>query len=120
MNKKDLWLTFRKKLCASMVFLTIIAYVLVSYYLKCWNWTLFIFLAIPVSPFILGLEKIHINYELIIVILYLFLGFQFNLWHPYWVLFLTIPVYYILFSKFSIRNWKNKKVKETVEGEFVE
>ena len=28
--------------------------------------------------------------------IYLFLGIQYNLWHPYWFLFITIPVYYIL------------------------
>ena len=31
-----------------------------------------------------------------ITALYLYLGMQFGLWHPYWFLFLTIPIYYII------------------------
>ncbi|MCL2757443.1 MAG: helix-turn-helix transcriptional regulator [Coriobacteriia bacterium] len=33
-------------------------------------------------------------YPLVVVITYLFIGFFFDLWHPGWVLFLTIPFYY--------------------------
>ena len=29
-----------------------------------------------------------------VVIIYLLIGFQFELWHPGWLLFLTIPLYY--------------------------
>jgi hypothetical protein len=29
---------------------------------------------------------------------YLFLGMYMNLWHPYWVILLGIPVYYCIFS----------------------
>lgn len=33
-------------------------------------------------------------YPIVVAIAYLFFGFVFNLWHPMWVLFLTIPFYY--------------------------
>lgn len=33
-------------------------------------------------------------YPVVIALLYLFIGFVFNGWHPWWMLFLTIPVYY--------------------------
>lgn len=33
-------------------------------------------------------------YPVVIVLLYLFIGFVFDGWHPWWMLFLTIPVYY--------------------------
>jgi len=33
-------------------------------------------------------------YPLVVVIVYLFIGFLLDLWHPGWVLFLTIPFYY--------------------------
>lgn len=36
-------------------------------------------------------------------ILYLGLGFAFGLWHPGWILFLTIPAYYSIVSWFSGR-----------------
>ncbi len=33
-------------------------------------------------------------YPLIVTIIYLLLGFTFNVWHPAWILFITIPIYY--------------------------
>lgn len=34
-------------------------------------------------------------YPLLVSVCYLVLGFFFNLWHPGWILFLTIPLYYL-------------------------
>lgn len=34
-------------------------------------------------------------YTVLVVFLYLVLGFFFNLWHPGWLIFLTIPLYYL-------------------------
>ncbi len=31
-------------------------------------------------------------YHILVVILYLFMGFSFDLWHPGWIIFLTIPL----------------------------
>ena len=44
------------------------------------------------------LKKMLVNfpYPLCVVPLYLALGFAANLWHPMWMLFLTIPIYYTL------------------------
>jgi transcriptional regulator with XRE-family HTH domain len=33
-------------------------------------------------------------YPILVTIVYLFIGFVFNLWHPGWILFITIPLYY--------------------------
>jgi transcriptional regulator with XRE-family HTH domain len=33
-------------------------------------------------------------YPILVTIVYLFIGFGFNLWHPGWILFITIPLYY--------------------------
>jgi len=33
-------------------------------------------------------------YPVLVVIVYLIIGFMFNMWHPGWMLFLTIPIYY--------------------------
>ncbi len=35
-------------------------------------------------------------YPLFIVIIYLLLGFYMDLWHPGWLVFLTIPIYYTM------------------------
>ena len=40
-------------------------------------------------------RKMDGAYPMFITILYLVLGFFFNLWHPGWLLFLTIPLYYM-------------------------
>ncbi len=37
-------------------------------------------------------------YPLLLTGVYCFLGSALSLWHPYWFLFLTIPLYYIIFS----------------------
>jgi len=42
-------------------------------------------------------------YPLVITIMYLVLGFGFGLWHPGWLLFLTIPLHYIHFRSFRQR-----------------
>lgn len=40
----------------------------------------------------------HFAYPVLIALIYLFLGMRFRIWHPTWILFLTIPVYYIVCS----------------------
>ena len=37
-------------------------------------------------------------YPAIVTLIYLILGFGFQLWHPGWILFLTIPIVYALFG----------------------
>lgn len=37
----------------------------------------------------------RVNYPLFITFLYLCLGMFLNLWHPGWLLFLTIPIHYL-------------------------
>lgn len=89
--------SIRRRICASVLFLAVIAYVLIGYFTGCWTWSLFVFLSVPAMPFLLGLKRIHISYEFIVLVVYLTLGFSIHGWHPWWVLFLTIPVYHILF-----------------------
>ncbi len=40
-------------------------------------------------------------YPILVVIIYLAMGFYKSLWHPGWIIFLTIPVYYCLAEFFS-------------------
>ncbi|MDR2649454.1 MAG: helix-turn-helix domain-containing protein [Clostridiales bacterium] len=35
-------------------------------------------------------------YPVIISMIYLILGFLFGLWHPSWIIFLTIPIFYVM------------------------
>lgn len=43
-------------------------------------------------------RKLDSVYPMIITLVYLLLGFGFGLWHPGWLVFLTIPLHYIHFS----------------------
>ena len=96
MKKKS----FREKFVAASFFLALITFVLLKHYLKendGYAWLAF--LLVPLAPVMMGLKKITISYSLFITVLYLVLGFTMHWWHPGWVLFLTIPVFYIFFPK---------------------
>jgi len=45
-------------------------------------------------------------YPIIVTLVYFILGYLFDLWHPGWLLFGTIPIYYVISG--SIRESKNK------------
>ena len=40
-------------------------------------------------------------FPIFITVIYLILGVYFNLWHPFWFLFLLIPVYYPIIDLFK-------------------
>lgn len=91
---------FREKFVGASFLIALIAFILLRYYLpenKGYAW--FAFLLVPLAPVITGLKKITISYTLFITVLYLVLGFTCHWWHPGWVLFLSIPVFYIFFPK---------------------
>lgn len=46
-------------------------------------------------------ERRHFPYPVLVTIIYLMLGFFANLWHPGWMIFLTIPLFYLPSSKRS-------------------
>ena len=48
-------------------------------------------------------DKSDASYPMVITGLYLVLGCFFGLWHPGWLLFLTIPLHYIPFTSFRAR-----------------
>jgi len=86
---------------AIMSLLVIIAYILLGVYApKGWAiyWTLFILIPVPgeiIATFIEGkLSKMPI--ALMVTFAYLFGGMYMGLWHPYWLEFLFIPIYYII------------------------
>ena len=44
-------------------------------------------------------------FPVLITIIYLVVGFAFNIWHPTWLMFLTIPIYYMLIATGRKNNW---------------
>jgi len=70
-------------------------------------------------------KKVKINawhkfpFPVLVTIAYLIMGFGWRLWHPGWVVFLTIPLYYFMveaiFGKNPEEEKKNKKHKKCKE-----
>ncbi len=61
---------------------------------------------LPKGSFFDHLEKqrrMKYPYPVLVSLVYLVLGFFFNLWHPGWIIFLTIPLYYLPASQ---RKWQ--------------
>ena len=56
-----------------------------------WLLTLALMVGLPNLASALGLEEV---YALIVTMVYLLTGFLLDNWHPGWMLFLTIPLYY--------------------------
>ena len=46
-------------------------------------------------------------YPILVTILYLIVGFCFDRWHPGWILFVTIPIYYWIAEEISRWNRRN-------------
>lgn len=62
-----------------------------------WLLTLVMMVGLPVIVHLLGLDTV---YPVIITVAYLITGFLLENWHPGWMLFLTIPIYYaVLFGR---------------------
>lgn len=83
----------------------LIAFLVTGFLFKWWAfcWT-FLLLAICVITLIEAIEKRkpeHFAYPLLIVSVYCILGITEHLWHPAWVLFISIPVYYMICDIFK-------------------
>jgi len=84
--------------------LIVAAYLLVGFFLGVWHPTWILFLTIPVYYEMVAMNgaksfKAKANifpYPVLCAILFLCVGFDYGLWHPAWMVFLTIPVYYMV------------------------
>ena len=93
------------------VFGVVIAYILLGSLLGLWGQAWVLFLLIPITPTIPAMIR-HKNpnifcYPVFIAFLYLLLCvwvFNFSLFHPLWVLFLTIPMYYGVINFFGFKD----------------
>ena len=114
-------MTFKKKIMAITPFISLILFFVLRYILQeigsddKLKWTWLIFLLNLIIPVVLGEWKINISYPLITVVAYLILGLCFDLWHPGWVVFLTIPIYYTLKSPTAMKVTINKDEDEYID-----
>lgn len=91
----------------------LIAYLLAGFLITSQNmwallWPLFFFPPVISSLVgtILGKDLNKFCLPLLIVGIYCFVGMYFGIWHPTWVLFLTIPLYYGIVSAISKKKEK--------------
>ena len=73
-----------------------------------WSWLTFL-LAIVISSLANAIEDkrwTHFAYPVLATIIFLFLGLAYpgGLWHPTWIIFITIPVYYSIAGAIDTKN----------------
>lgn len=90
-----------------------IAYIFIGVLAHKWHPTWVMFLAIPAYYGFVsaigssGEEKSTaqilkaLPFPSIVIVIYLVMGFALHLWHPGWLIFLLIPLYYALIPMFS-------------------
>ncbi|HOH68326.1 MAG TPA: hypothetical protein PLX93_03265, partial [Bacilli bacterium] len=50
---------------------------------------------------------------------YLFLGMGFNLWHPYWIIFLAIPIFYSVFGPID-KLLHHRRIEKGIEIDIID
>ena len=90
-----------------LMLLAVITYLLLGFYVDYYGWTtwwIVILFPIIIASILEAIEKRDPNkfaLPVLIVAVYIFLGFYYMLWHPMWILFLLIPVYYAAVAPFK-------------------
>ncbi len=93
--------------CSITALLVVIAYLVNGFCQsneeKAWGcgWPLFFVIPVVASiiSFIFYKRIALLNYPCIVVGIYCFVGMFYGAWHPTWVMFLTIPIFYIIAEK---------------------
>lgn len=74
-----------------------------------------LFLLIPIAESLYSAIKTKnpsaFAYPVLMVFLYLGLGFAFHIWHPTWILFVTIPVYYVMCDSIKKANAEKRSAE---------
>lgn len=107
------------------VFVCTITYLLLGFLLSDtylgWGCSWIVFFLIPLVPsFIEALQKGKFTtfaYPVLVTAVYLLLGMVWGYWHPWWVLFITIPLYYMLFAPIdkAIRDYRIRSGKAKIK-----
>lgn len=99
-HKSKAWQTAITVTTSVLMLLAVITYLLLGFYVPRYGWStwwIVILFPIVIASILEAIEKRNPNkfaLPVLIVAVYIFLGFYFELWHPMWILFLLIPVYY--------------------------
>ena len=114
-------MSVNKKILAITPLACVIIYLLLGFLLggMAWAWGLFIFLLVPLMPYILRTKKLRISTTFVIVLIYLIVCFvgetlDKHIWHPMWIIFLLIPIIEILRVPTKKENKKSDNSSDTV------
>ena len=117
-NKNKKYEAIKDSLAGAYTIIATAVYVTLGIMLKDnngWKYFWFLFLLIPVIPSIcIMIYKRKITafcYPMAIAAAYCGFSMYYNLWHPLWILFLTIPVFYIVFCPIDKLITKIKMMK---------
>lgn len=103
-ENKHNWLTL---LDSSLFFVALIAFLLLGCIWHFWSWCWLVFLLwIVVISFFEAIKTRNPNkfaYAIMSLMIYLFIGIKYQIWHPTWVIFLSIPLFYIIVSFFKLK-----------------
>ena len=99
-----------------VVFSTLIAFLLWGFLANGWyvSWVLWVLMPSLLSVMDC-IEKKRFSafaFPCLITALYCYLGMEFKLWHPYWILFLAIPVFYLITDPIDKYLLKTKPIEE--------
>lgn len=90
---------------AVILIVGIIAFLLTGFLFKWWafSWTFILFALCIMSLVDAVAEKkpSHFNYPVLMVAIFCLVGITADIWHPTWVLFVTIPLYYLICDAFK-------------------
>ena len=84
-----------------------------------WSWIFFV--AIPIIPSFIQAVCFKrfkaFSWPVFVTVLFLYAGMSSNLWHPMWILFLTVPLFYGIFAPIDDHNTKKRAEKLGVRPE---
>ncbi|MFA5283460.1 MAG: hypothetical protein WC366_03010 [Bacilli bacterium] len=104
------------------ILLAVVVYLLLGFLLPDgigWvNYWPIILLAPVIPSIILAIHKRKFcvfALPLVVVATYCFIGLQFDMWHPWWILFFLIPCYYMIFGPIDAYNIKMRAMRKATK-----
>ena len=96
--------------------LTLIGFLIWGMMFDGWSicWTLWVLMpaVMSIAQVIAKKQLTQFVYPCLITFIYLFIGMKYGLWHPYWFLFISIPIYYMITDPIDKYVFKTKKEDE--------
>ena len=99
--------------------LTLIGFIIWGALFDGWyiSWTLWVLMpaVMSIAECIMKKQLSKFVYPCLVAFIFLFIGMKYGLWHPYWVLFISIPVYYLITDPIDKYVLKTKSEDEDKE-----